>query len=75
MISRDFFFDGHLRWNLFFINPNHAGAFLAVLLVLIACSHSLLPRNGKSLYIRYLFFLSEIVIFFYWQKHTAEPRC
>lgn len=58
-----FVFNGHVRWDLGWANPNHAGAFLAMLLPLLwfgqSSWHERWPRLGRALFI-----LVEAVLWF-----------
>lgn len=59
-----YYFGEHLRWNLGFLNPNIAGAFIAILIAYISPITSLCPKRKSVRIIFILCFVAEVILWF-----------
>ena len=59
-----YYFGEHLRWNLGFLNPNIAGAFIAILIVFLSPITALWPKRKSVRNIFILCFVAELMLWF-----------
>lgn len=59
-----YYFGEHLRWNLGFLNPNIAGAFIAILIVFLSPITALWPKRKSVRIIFILCFVAELMLWF-----------
>lgn len=59
-----YFFGEHLRWNLWFANPNVAGAFAAMLIAFLLPFTTFFPKDKRRRILFVLAFIAELVLWF-----------
>lgn len=59
-----YYFGEHLRWNLGFLNPNIAGAFIAILIAFLSPITALWPKRKSVRIIFILCFVAELMLWF-----------
>lgn len=59
-----YYFGEHLRWNLGFLNPNIAGAFIAILIAFLSPITTIWPKCKSARFIFTLSFVAELILWF-----------